>query len=433
MTEPNGNPFQTSDDATSGAIEKLLATARRIDLRPGETLVRQGEPSDSAFFLDDGAVEVYAETAYGAAPLATVQAPRLIGEIGAFAGLPRTASIAAATPARLYEIGRAELLAFGRQSPNLLLKALEQLGRQIAAVNEALALYSNALAALERRQFDSRILEDLDNPPPALASFAAAFRRFAGEIVHKRRREDEMASAALIQQSLLPKDAALNRLRRDVEIAARMRPAREVGGDFYDFFMLDDDLLALAIGDVCGKGTPASLFASVAVTLLRTLGRDRRDVETVVDRANQLLCADNEATMFATVFFGVLDLRDGEMRYANCGHVAPARIAADGKVTRLPSTGAPLGIDADCVFRSAATRIEPGDKLVLVTDGVTEAMNAAKEEFGERRFVEAVEAAAQASSGNLLSSLFASVDAFAGDEEQADDIGCLVIERKRSP
>lgn len=428
MTGPDRNPFE---GATREAIAELLASARRIELQQGETLVRQGDPSDSAFFLDDGAVEIYAETAYGAAPLATLHAPRLIGEIGAFAGLPRTASIAAATPARLYEIARTELLALGRQSPDLLLGAVEQLGRQIAAVNEALALYANALAALEKRQFDTRILQDLDNPPPALAAFAAAFRRFASEIVHKRRREDEMASAALIQQSLLPKDAALNRLRQDVEIAARMRPAREVGGDFYDFFLIDADRLAISIGDVCGKGTPASLFASVAVTLLRTLGREGRDVEAALHRANVQLCEENDATMFATVFFGVLDLRDGDMRYANCGHVPPVLRAADGTLTRLKSTGAPLGIDPGCAIRGASLRIEPGDKLVLVTDGVTEAMNVAKEEYGDARFVQTVEAAAQASPSDTLSALFASVDAFAGDEEQADDIGCLVIERKR--
>jgi serine phosphatase RsbU (regulator of sigma subunit) len=427
MTGPDRNP---SEGATREAITKLLGSAREIDLQQGETLVRQGEPSDSAFFLDDGAVEVYAETAYGAAPLATLHAPRLIGEIGAFAGLPRTASIAAATPARLYEIDRAELLALGRQSPDLLLGALEQLGRQIAAVNEALALYANALAALEKRQFDSRILEDLDHPPPALAAFAAVFRRFAGEIVHKRRREDEMASAALIQQSLLPKDAALNRLRQDVEIAARMRPAREVGGDFYDFFLIDDDRLAIAIGDVCGKGTPASLFASVAVTLLRTLGREGRDVEAALHRANVQLCEENDATMFATVFFGVLNLRDGDMRYANCGHVPPVLLSADGTLTRLKSTGAPLGIDAGCAIRGASLRMKPNDKLVLVTDGVTEAMNVAKEEYGDARFVQTVEAAAQAPPSELLTALFASVDAFAGEEEQADDIGCLAIERK---
>jgi sigma-B regulation protein RsbU (phosphoserine phosphatase) len=418
------------DTATRAAIEKLLSRARRIELQAGDTLVRQGDASDSGFFLAVGAVQVYAETAYGAAPLATLEAPRLLGEIGAFAGLPRTASIKAATEARLYEIGRGELVELGRQSPDLLLAALEQLGRQIATVNEALALYANALAALEKREFDSRILADLDDPPPALATFAAAFHRFASEIVGKRRREDEMASAAFIQQSLLPKEATINRLRPDVEIAARMRPAREVGGDFYDFFLLDDDRIAFAIGDVCGKGTPASLFASIVVTLLRTLGRDRADVATVVNRANLLLCEDNDAAMFATVFFGVLDLRDGVLTYANCGHVAPAHLSRTGHVARLKTTGAALGIDSSCVARATQTRFEPGDKLILVTDGVTEAMNAAKEEFGEPRFVAVVETGLQEPPRDVVSRLFAAVDAFADGEEQSDDIGCLTIERK---
>jgi CRP-like cAMP-binding protein len=418
------------DTATRVALEKLLARARRIELQAGDMLVRQGDASDSGFFLAVGAVQVYAETAYGAAPLATLEAPRLLGEIGAFAGLPRTASIRAATEARLYEIGRSELVELGRQSPDLLLAALEQLGRQIATVNEALALYANALAALERREFDSRILADLDDPPPALATFAAAFHRFAFEIVGKRRREDEMASAAFIQQSLLPKEATINRLRPDVEIAARMRPAREVGGDFYDFFVLDDDRIAFTIGDVCGKGTPASLFASIVVTLLRTLGRDRGDIATVVSRANLLLCEDNDATMFATVFFGVLDLSDGLMTYANCGHVAPAHLSRNGHVARLKATGAALGIDSSCVARATQTRIEPGDKLILVTDGVTEAMNAAKEEFGEPRFVAVVETGLQEPPRDVVSRLFAAVDAFADGEEQSDDIGCLTIKRK---
>lgn len=418
------------DTATRVVLEKLLARARRIELQAGDMLVRQGDASDSGFFLAVGAVQVYAETAYGAAPLATLEAPRLLGEIGAFAGLPRTASIKAATEARLYEISRGELVELGRQSPDLLLGAVEQLGRQIATVNEALALYANALAALERREFDSRILADLDDPPPALATFAAAFHRFATEIVGKRRREDEMASAAFIQQSLLPKEATINRLRPDVKIAARMRPAREVGGDFYDFFLLDDDRIAFAIGDVCGKGTPASLFASIVVTLLRTLGRDRAEVATVVNRANLLLCEDNDAAMFATVFFGVLDLRNGEMTYANCGHVAPAHLSRTGHVARLKATGAALGIDSSCVARAMQTRFEPGDKLILVTDGVTEAMNAAKEEFGEPRFVAVVETGLQEPPRDVVSRLFAAVDDFAQGEEQSDDIGCLTIERK---
>jgi sigma-B regulation protein RsbU (phosphoserine phosphatase) len=412
------------------AIHTLLSTMRQIDIAPGEPVVRQGETADAAFYLAEGEVVVYAETAYGATPLANLSAPRLIGEIGAFVGLPRTASIKAATHARLFELPRPQLIQLGLRSPGILLATVEQLGRQLAAVNEALAIYSDALAALEKREFDSRILRDLDNPPPALAAFATAFHRFANEIVVKRRRQDEMASAALIQQSFLPKADAINRLRDDIEVAGRIRPTREVGGDFYDFFMLDSDRIAFAIGDVCGKGTPASLFTSIVVTLLRTLGRDRKDAASVIERANSLLSEDNEAAMFATVFFGVLDLRSGEMHYANCGHVPPLLLSAQGEIRRLAPTGLPLAIDASLTARTVTCQLEPGDRLVLITDGVTEAMNSGKEEFGDSRFVDAMQQARKEPPNEMLERVFEVVDAFAGGVEQADDIGCLIIDRK---
>lgn len=417
--------------ALDAAIRELLPAARKIELAPDEVLVRKGETGDAAFFLEEGAVLVYTETAYGATPLATLSAPRLIGEIGAFAALPRTASIKAATPAKLFRIGRPQLLELGLKSPEILLSTVEQLGHEIGSVNEALGIYSDALAALERREFDSGILSQLDNPPPALAAFAEAFRRFANEIVVKRRRQDEMASAALIQQSFLPKEATLNNARQDIRVAGKIRPAREVGGDFYDFYAIEDNRLAFAIGDVCGKGTPASLFTSIVVTLLRTIGRDRQDVSEVIDRTNRLLCADNEAAMFATVFFGVLDLNSGELQYANCGHVPPVHLSVTGQIHRLGSTGLPMGIDADLGARTASRRLEPGDKLVLITDGVTEAMNPAKELFGDARFGEAMARARKLAPADILPAVFDAVDEFAQGAEQADDIGCLVIEWRR--
>ncbi len=417
--------------ALEAAIRELLPSADKIELAPDEVLVRKGETGDAAFFLEEGAVLVYTETAYGATPLATLSAPRLIGEIGAFAALPRTASIKAATPAKLLRIGRPQLLELGLKSPEILLSTVEQLGHEIASVNEALGIYSDALAALERREFDSGILKQLDNPPPALAAFATAFRRFANEIVVKRRRQDEMASAALIQQSFLPKEAPLNNAREDIRIAGKIRPAREVGGDFYDFYIIDDDRLAFAIGDVCGKGTPASLFTSIVVTLLRTIGRDRGDVSEVIDRTNRLLCADNEAAMFATLFFGVLDLQSGELHYANCGHVPPIHVSVTGAIHPLGSTGLPVAIDADFGTRAASRQLVPGDKLILITDGVTEAMNAANELFGEARFLGALAQAEKLAPAEILSRLFDSVDDFAQGAEQADDIGCLIIEWRR--
>ena len=411
-------------------FEGLLARSRIIELAPGEQLVRQGEASEAAYFLTDGSMSVYVVTSYGEAPLATFDAPRLMGEIGALANLPRTASIRAATHAKLRVIERAQIVDFGYQFPDLLLAAIQQLGQQIATVNEALGLYANALAALGERGFDEGILSDLDNPSPALAAFAAAFRRFADEITRKRRYQEEMASAAMIQKSFLPKEENINSRRRDVQIAARIRPTREVGGDFYDFFVIDDSRLAILIGDVCGKGAPASLFAARVVTLLRILGRDRREAGEVISRANAQLCEENDASMFATAFFGVLDLNSGELTYCNCGHVAPFHLTSSGEVKRLGRTGLPLAIDADLITSIATTHIAAGEKLLMITDGVTEAIDLELNEFGEGRLLDLLFTQNSLSPTAVLEEIFRAVDAFADKADQADDIGCLIVERR---
>src|SRR5262249_27005617 len=146
-------------------------------------------------------------------------------------------------------------------------------------------------------------------PPAALAEFSAAFHSFAEEISSKRRQEAELESAALIQHSFLPKQPHLHLVNRGLEVYGKIRPAREVSGDFYDFFMLDQDRMAIVIGDVCGKGIPASLFMAVVVTVLRMVARQEITVLLTMSRANSILCRDNLAQLFATVFYGVLDLR----------------------------------------------------------------------------------------------------------------------------
>jgi len=163
---------------------------------------------------------------------------------------------------------------------------VRQLGQEIESVSRAVALYTNALTALEKREFDRGILEDLVHPPPQLAEFSAAFRRLADRILTTQRQQEEMASAALIQRSFLPKEPRANIGNSDFEIRTMIRPAREVGGDFYDFFMLDQDRLAIVIGDVCGKGIPASIFMTVVVTTLRTAAREEFDPASTIERTN---------------------------------------------------------------------------------------------------------------------------------------------------
>ena len=212
-------------------LKDIVASLAPIELRPGEILMRQGEASDAAYFLESGSVLVYAETPYGPVSLATLEGPRLVGEIGAFADLERTASVKAIGAARVFRIGRARLLELGRNSPELLMSVVRQLGQQIDSVNKAVALYTNALEALERREFDEAILNDLAAPSPRLAEFAGAFRRFADQIHGKRRRQDEMAAAAMIQKSFLPgigREYDRRRFRNSGQDAARARGWRRL-------------------------------------------------------------------------------------------------------------------------------------------------------------------------------------------------------------
>ena len=416
---------------SSEALAKVLASLHPIDLQSGDVLIHQGDASDAAYFLNGGSLLVYVETSYGPVSLATLQGPSLVGEIGALTGLARTTSVKALTPAQVFRIARAQSFELSQKSPELLMSVVRQLGQQIDSVNRAVALYTNALAALGTREFNSKILDELANPSPQLAEFSTAFRRFADEILSKRRQEAEMASAALIQQSFLPKQSAMNVADRDVEIEAKIRPTREVGGDFYDFYMLDADRLAIMIGDVCGKGIPASLFMAVVVTVLRTAAREEPDAASTIARANTVLCRDNAASLFATAFYAVLDLRSGALQYCNCGHNAPVLIPASGEPRRLLSTGLPLALFADRPATASSIQLNPGDNLVLFTDGVTEAINPLKEEFGDSLLLETLLRDQNLTTTALVSQLFTAVDDFALGEEQADDIACVVVRRRR--
>ena len=416
---------------SSEALAKVLASLHPIDLQSGDVVIHQGDASDAADFLNAGSLIVDEETSYGPVSLATLQGPSLVGEIGALTGLARTTSVKALTPAQVFRIARAQLFELSQKSPELLMSVVRQLGQQIDSVNRAVALYTNALAALGTREFNSKILDELANPSPQLAEFSTAFRRFADEILSKRRQEAEMASAALIQQSFLPKQSAMNVADRDVEIEAKIRPTREVGGDFYDFYMLDADRLAIMIGDVCGKGIPASLFMAVVVTVLRTAAREEPDAASTIARANTVLCRDNAASLFATAFYAVLDLRSGALQYCNCGHNAPVLIPASGEPRRLLSTGLPLALFADRPATASSIQLNPGDNLVLFTDGVTEAINPLKEEFGDSLLLETLLRDQNLTTTALVSQLFTAVDDFALGEEQADDIACVVVRRRR--
>ncbi len=205
-----------------------------------------------------------------------------------------------------------------------------------------------------------------------------------------------------------------------------MRPARDIGGDFYDYFVIGERWLALTVADVSGKGIPAALFMAISRTVLRSVaGADamaRRMAE-----ANRLLAAENTASMFVTIFHAVLDLASGVLRYCNAGHNPPYLLRAAGGCERLPPTGIPFGIDGELPYRIDEAVLDPGDSLFLFSDGITEAFDPAGEEFGNARLAAALEAARGGSAARLVTGVLAATADFAADAEQSDDITCLAL------
>lgn len=234
----------------------------------------------------------------------------------------------------------------------------------------------------------------------------------------------ELEIARNMQQSILPRD--LPQLR-GVEVTALMVPAREVGGDFYDYFMVDHDHVAVAIADVSGKGIPAAFFMAISRTLLKSNALFLREPAQVLARLNEQLCAENEHLMFITVFLAVLDVRTGMVDFVNAGHTPAAVRDKEAGVRLLPGgQNAALAVIHDLRLRQGRIRLSPGDTLLLYTDGMTEANNPQGLQFGESRLLDALRLHDPACE-DLPQALLRRVREFEAGSAQADDITCVAV------
>ena len=248
----------------------------------------------------------------------------------------------------------------------------------------------------------------------------------------KERIATELSVARKIQAGMLPSVAPDFSGQTAFDLDAVMTPAKEVGGDFYDFYMLDENRLAVTVADVSGKGVPAALFMVVAKNVLQNLAMAAKahgDFAEVVTRANDRLCEGNDQMMFVTVFFGVLNLRTGEFTYVNAGHNPPLLLRRGGEVSYLLPEGKPdkpLGVMEGLTYRQKTLTLAQGEMVFLYTDGVTEAANEEAELYGEERLqADFARAASDAPVREILTSVGEAVKAHAGNAEQADDITML--------
>lgn len=241
-------------------------------------------------------------------------------------------------------------------------------------------------------------------------------------------RARELEHAALIQRSMLPWEFPPFPSRRDFDLHAAMVPAKEVGGDLFDFFLLDDDHLGFVIGDVSGKGVPAALFMAVARTLLRATAQNQKGPDECFTYMNNALAEGNVAGMFVTVFYGVLDTRSGDLTFANAGHNPPLIFSSDGRLRKLSQRCGPmLGVFEGHKYQVQSTRIEPGEGILLFTDGITEAANKSDEFFGDERLEGYLAAHAAEAAQPIVTGLQAAVQEFATGIPQRDDITVLAL------
>ena len=274
------------------------------------------------------------------------------------------------------------------------------------------------------------------NPPILKARVAThlALKSSMDEIrKHKDRMQQELNVGRDIQMSMLPVDFPPFPERTEFSIHALLQPAREVGGDFYDFFFVNDDEICLVFGDVSGKGVPAALFMAVTKTMIKTQAADDSSPASIITRVNEALSADNPACMFVTLFVAIANVRSGELRFTNAGHNPPYILRHDGELDCLNQRHGPIiGAVEGVAFREDQVQIGAQDTLLLFTDGVTEAMDTSDQLYSEARLEEFLRKSDNTPE-QLTSEVLQAVEQFAAGAEQADDITLLAFRIEQAP
>ena len=266
------------------------------------------------------------------------------------------------------------------------------------------------------------------------AHYIRAVRERHALALEKERIEAELSLATRIQLSALPKDFPPFPDRKEFDLFASMKPAKEVGGDFYDFFLIDDDHLGLVIADVSGKGVPAALFMMVSMALVRHAAmspENEKSPAKILKAVNAQVCYRNPEEMFVTVWLGVLEISTGKLTAANAGHEYPAVKPAGASFELFKDRhGLVIGAMEMTRYREYELQLEPGAKLFVYTDGVAEAANSRDELFGTERMIRALQGAEDGSPEEILDAVNAAVAEFAGSAPQFDDLTMLCLSYK---
>lgn len=394
-------------DFTDDDLAGLAVAFRMEDFAPATILFRQGEPGDRFAFILRGQVEIIQALGTPEERLLTTAGPGdYLGEMSLIdpSGL-RSASARARDAVELAQITQQEFASLLAVRPNLALRLLQEMIRRL-------------------RRSESATIRDLKAKNEALAQAYFDLQQAQSALIEKEKLEHELEIARVIQKSILPEEIP------DVagwQIAAHWQPARAVSGDFFDILPYPDGRLGFLIADVSGKGVPAALVMTIACSMLRAAASSGISPGALLEHVNLLLCPYVPRNMFVTCLYGDLDPTSGILRFANAGHCLPIKITRAG-AQELRAIGMPLGLLPGMSYQENGTQLQPGDGLLLYTDGIVEAHNPNNEMFGLPRLYERL--AEIPCDPKAIDHLLACLAEFTGPgREQEDDVTFVVIAR----
>jgi len=390
-------------------IQRLAETLREREFSAGAVFIQESEIADHFFVLLEGQIEIIkALGTHNERVLSVNETGTFIGEMGLInPGSRRTASVRARTPARLLEMTRADFEALLNRQPTLVYKMVRVLSMR-----------------LEQEQ--NRTIGDLQEKNLQLTKAYEQLKAAQGQLIEKEKLERELEVARGIQQSMVPRK--LPHLA-GFDFGARMLPARAVGGDFFDFIPLSKSTLGIVIGDVSDKGVPAALFMALTSNLLRAEARRGTGVSDALRNVHQQLMEINDAGMFVTLLYGVLNSTTREFRYARAGHELPLLYDETKKFVTLPyADGQPLGAMNDILLDEQSVLLPPASTLLVYTDGVTDVQDAEGNQFGLERLRQALLAQPKSSAQALCDTLLETTTTYRGITPQYDDITLVAVQ-----
>ena len=425
-----------------------------IELPADSALFRQGDPADALYFVEQGELAVVLEVpGAGRVPVRRFGPGQCIGEMALYRRETRTATVETLGPARLWRLSADQLLAIERTEPALAAAMHRHvaglLAERVAYSNnelkDPLARLAHAIRGLAASRFGesdwdraavsaaARRGDEVGAVAGALDHLVARLHAYLDELraatARREAIESELRIAGEIQAGFLPPALPAGQRAR-VDFAARIKPAREAGGDLYDGFFLEDGRFLFVVGDVSGKGVSAALFMAVTATAIRALAAGAREPGELLTRVNRLLCERNDTLQFVTVCAALFDPATGELAWTNCGHPSPLLLRADGTLSALEAARAtPLAVFDTNIYATSRAVLAPGDTLMVYTDGVSEAMDATQSLYGDARLLALLQGGRFATADAAVDTVLADVLSYQATAPQADDITVVALRR----